>query len=86
MAIFFEEAELEPGFLGRYLSFWTSYESMDRLREAWRLAIPLSQIHFTTIYHHAVQHLGPEPEEMRVGDFEPIPSPRSLIFPQAQDT
>ncbi|MBT7912975.1 hypothetical protein HN588_03610 [Candidatus Bathyarchaeota archaeon] len=86
MGIFFQEAELDPEFLERYLSFWTSYESMGRLQEAWALAMPLSQIHFTIIYHHAVQHLGPEPEEMRVGDFEPIPSPRSLVSPQAQDT
>ena len=86
MGIFFQEAELEPEFLERYLSFWTSYESMDRLLEAWALAMPLGQIHFTIMYHHAVQHLGPEPEEMRVGDFEPLPSPRSLVSPQAQDT
>ncbi len=81
MGIFFEEAELEPEFVARYLSFWTSYESMDRLLEAWALARPLSQIHFTIMYHHAVQYFGPEPEEMRVGDFEAVPSSRSLVSP-----
>jgi hypothetical protein len=71
-----ESAALGPEFLGKYLSFWTRYEPMDRLLEAWVLAKPLSQVHAAIVYHHAIQHLGPEPEEMKLGSLEPLPPPQ----------
>lgn len=61
---FLEEEELDLHLVERYLASWARYGSMDHLREAWALARPLGVIHRSIIYHHAIQHLGPGPEEM----------------------
>jgi len=49
---FQEEAETKARLRDAYLSQWTEWEPVDRLREAWRLAKPLAALHQAVSYLH----------------------------------
>ncbi len=46
--------------LTAYLEMWTEYESMERLREAWKLANILERLHQAVSYQHIVRNLEPD--------------------------
>jgi hypothetical protein len=45
--------------LNAYLTLWTAYEPMDRLREMWKLAEPLGALHQAVSYQHILATLEP---------------------------
>ena len=46
-----------------YLTQWTSYESMERLLEAWKLAKPLCALHHAITYQYIVASLEPRAKQ-----------------------
>jgi len=65
VADFSVDEDMGPEFPENYLASWTQYETMDRLKEAWELAKSLSFVRNALVFHQAIQHMGPDPEEMR---------------------
>ena len=51
----------------RYLDLWTAYEPADRLRDAFRLAEPLSMLHQVVSYRQIVASLEPGTERVMAG-------------------
>lgn len=51
------------GLRDEYLSQWTVYEPMSRLREAWTLAKPLCALHHGITYYHIIACLEPRAKQ-----------------------
>ncbi|MGB3560986.1 MAG: aminoglycoside phosphotransferase family protein, partial [Geitlerinemataceae cyanobacterium] len=52
-----------PKLRDEYLSQWTLYEPIERLREAWALAKPLCALHHAITYQHIVACLEPRAQQ-----------------------
>ncbi len=49
---FYNDPPMQEQMRGAYLSQWTAWEPLERLREAWRLAKPLAALHQAVSYLH----------------------------------
>lgn len=64
VALFFDAERTIDGFPERYLKKWTQFEPIERLRQAWVAAVPVSKLLHAIEYCQIGAHLGPGQDEV----------------------